>query len=392
MASRNIPYARQSISEQDIQAVIEVLKGDWLTQGPHIDQFEKEISQYCDCPHVLAIANATAALHVACLALGVGPGDFVWTSANSFVASSNCALYCGAEIDFVDIHPKTYNMCTEALEEKLVLAKEQNRLPKVVIPVHFSGQSCDMKKIHRLSKQYGFKLIEDASHALGGDYDGKKVGHAQYSDIVVFSLHPAKMITTGEGGLMLTRNVDLHRKMKLLRTHGITKDPQTWVTDRESDRGAWYMEQQVLGFNYRITDFQAALGSSQLKRLDAFVEKRRSLVENYNRLLAEFPLQLPVENKDLKNSYHIYVVRLSEAVKKTRKEVFESLRSQGVLVNVHYMPIYLQPYYQKLGFKRGHCEEAEKYYESAITLPLYYDLKEEEQAYVTQALKKALGV
>lgn len=387
MATQHIPYGRQNISEEDIRAVVKVLRGDWLTQGPHLESFERAVGDYCGTPHVLTIANATAGLHIACLALGVGPGDLVWTSANSFVASSNCALYCGAEVDFVDIDLQTYNMSVAALEEKLEAAKAKGRLPKVVIPVHFAGHSCDMKAIFALSKKYGFAIIEDASHALGAEYDQRKVGYGQYSDIVIFSLHPVKMITSGEGGLMLTRNPQLHHKMKLLRTHGITRNPAEM---RSPDEGAWFFEQQMLGYNYRMTDIQAALGESQLKRLEDFVVRRRQLVDQYNTRLAALPLELPTEISGVKSSYHLYVVRLKNGTPEARRKVFDEMRAQGILVNVHYAPIYWQPYYQTMGFKQGLCPQAEAYYNSALTLPLFYGLSDSDQEQVVLALKKAL--
>ncbi|MES2854616.1 MAG: UDP-4-amino-4,6-dideoxy-N-acetyl-beta-L-altrosamine transaminase [Bdellovibrionota bacterium] len=387
MSQKLIPYGRQSIQKSDVEAVTRVLLSDWLTQGPAIEEFEKTTASYCGVQHAIAVSNATAGLHIACLALGVGPGDIVWTSPNSFVASSNCALYCGAEIDFVDIEPTHFNMSVEKLQEKLVSAKKAGRLPKIVIPVHFSGHSCEMKRIAELSKEYGFSVIEDASHALGGSYRGKKVGSCEFSDMTVFSYHPVKMITTGEGGAVLTRSSDLAHKLKQLRSHGITRE-----TSRMEDEshGPWYYEQTSLGFNYRMTDIQAALGTSQMSCLDRFVSRRRELVANYAGALAGLPVQLPSEADGVSNSYHLYVVKLEDRIASKRRKIFESLRADGILVNVHYIPIHTQPYYRKLGFSAGMFPESERYYAGAISLPMFPDLSDKDQAFVVERLKAAL--
>jgi UDP-4-amino-4,6-dideoxy-N-acetyl-beta-L-altrosamine transaminase len=384
-----IPYGRQSISEQDIEAVIKVLRSDWLTQGPDIKDFEEAVAKYSDAQYGVAVMNATAALHIACLALGVEKGDLVWTSPNTFLASANCALYCGAEVDFVDIDPKTYNMSAKALTEKLEAAKKQNKLPKVVIPVHFAGQSCDMKAIKKLADQYGFKIIEDASHAIGARYDNQPVGNCLYSDISIFSFHPVKIMTTAEGGMLLTNQKQIADKLKLLRSHGMTKDQALMTKPSE---GHWYYEQIDLGFNYRITDIQCALGLSQLQRVDEFVANRNELARYYHQKLEKLPLVLPVVEQPCYSSYHLYVVQIDPAkTNKGRLEVFKSLQQANIGVNVHYMPVYLQPYYQQqFGFKAGYCPHAEHYYAHAISLPLYFDLKPEEQSYVVEKLVGAL--
>lgn len=372
-----IPYGRQNISEDDIKAVVDVLKSDFLTQGPAVKKFEDAITTYNGAKNSVAFANATAALHAACLALGVDKGDVVWTSPNSFVASANCALYCGAEVDFVDIDGNTYNMSPDALEEKLKSAK---RKPKVVIPVHLAGQSCEMDKIHALSKKYGFKIIEDASHAIGASYKGKKVGSCEYSDICIFSFHPVKIITTGEGGMATTNNPELAKKLGLLRTHGITRDTG-------SDE-PWYYEQVDLGYNFRITDMQCALGASQMLRLDEFVAKRHKIAQKYDEALADLPLQTPFQHPDTYSSYHLYPIILDEPER--RKEVFVKLREAGIGVNVHYIPIHTQPYYRGLGFKAGDFPEAEDYYAGAISLPMFPDLTAKDQDFVIETLKKLL--
>lgn len=383
-----IPYGRQAISNDDIQAVIDALKSDWLTQGPTIARFEKAVTKYCDVHYATATCNATAALHIACLALGLGKGDVLWTTPNTFVASANCALYCGAKIDFVDIDMRTYNMSAEKLEEKLIIADKRGELPKVIIPVDFAGQSCDMVKIKSLANKYGFKIIEDASHAIGGSYKGKKIGSCQYSDITVFSFHPVKIITTGEGGIALTNQRDLHDKMQILRTHGITRHEESM---KNVSHGPWYYEQVALGVNYRMTDIQAALGISQLRRLDEFVTRRHELVTNYNNALNNLPMQLPMQNKDCNSAWHLYVICFElEKIKQSRKQIFEKLRKANIGVNVHYIPVYRQPYYQRMGFKEGYCSNAETYYASAISLPLYVELTHEEQRYVITKLHEIL--
>lgn len=382
-----IPYGHQDISDEDIRAVVEVLRSDWLTQGPAVERFEQAVAEYCGAPHALAMCNATAALHLACRALGLGPGDLLWTSPNTFVASANCGRFCGADVDFVDIDPRTYNMSVEELERKLLAAERQGRLPKVVIPVHFAGEPCDMQSIHTLAKRYGFYVIEDASHAVGARYRETTVGSCTYSDITVFSFHPVKIITTGEGGMALTRNRELHEKMLMLRSHGITRDPgkMTGVSS-----GAWYYEQLDLGYNYRMTDIQAALGASQMRRLDAFIERRHELACAYDAGLADLPLTLPSRADHNRSALHLYVIRLRAEAGKSRDTVFDALRAAGVGVNVHYIPVHLQPYYRALGFKDGDFPETERYYKGSISLPLFYRLSDDAQRRVIGAVGSAL--
>jgi len=382
-----IPYGRQDISEIDIQAVVDVLRSDFLTQGPAVPAFEKSIAQYCGVGHAVAVNSATSALHIACLALGVGKGDVVWTSPITFVASANCALYCSADVDFVDIDPRTYNLSTECLAEKLAQAEETGRLPKVVIPVHLCGQPCDMADIHALSQRYGFKIIEDASHAIGGKYKGEPIGSCRYSDITVFSFHPVKIITTGEGGMVLTNNENLAKRMQLLRSHGITREVSEMT---HAPDGPWYYQQIELGFNYRMTDLQAALGLSQMQRLDEFVAKRHIVAKRYDELLADLPLVTPWQNPDSYSGLHLYVIRLKlDEIGKTNCQVFEALRTAGIGVNLHYIPVYRQPYYSDLGFKAGLCPEAEQYYAKAISLPMYPALTDAQQDQVVSALREA---
>lgn len=378
-----IPYGRQQISEDDIAAVAAVLRSDFLTQGPAVPAFEAVIAEACDAAHAVAVNSATAALHIACLALGVGPGDRVWTSPVTFVASANCALYCGAEVDFVDIDPATYNMSVGALEAKLAEADKAGRLPKVVIPVHLAGQSCDMAAIHALAARYGFRIIEDASHAVGATYRGEPVGNCRYSDVAVFSFHPVKIITTGEGGIALTNDDELALRMATLRTHGITRDPalMTGASD-----GPWYYEQLDLGFNYRITDMQAALGASQMTRLGEFVARRRQLAAAYGRELANQPLTLPWQHPDTASSWHLYVIRLHDVGGSRHADAYRALQARGIGVNLHYIPVYLQPFYRRLGFVPGHCPEAERYYSSAISIPLHAGMSDEDQVAVTSAV------
>jgi len=384
-----IPYGRQDISETDIQAVVDVLRSDFLTQGPTIPTFEKAVSDYCGVNHAVAVNSATSALHLACLSLGVGKDDIVWTSPITFVASANCALYCGADVDFVDIDPRSYNLSTQCLEEKLVRAENAGRLPKVVIPVHLSGQPCDMAGIHALSQRFGFRTIEDASHAIGGKYRGEPVGNSHYSDITVFSFHPVKIITTGEGGMALTNDVQLARHMQLQRSHGITREPDEMTHEPD---GPWYYQQIALGFNYRMTDMQAALGLSQLQRLDTFVASRHVIAGRYDEQLADLPLVTPWQHPDSYSGRHLYVIRLKlDQTGKTHLEVFTALRKAGVGVNLHYIPVYRQPYYQDLGFDTGYCPEAEKYYAEAISLPIYPGLSKDQQDRVISALHEAVG-
>jgi UDP-4-amino-4,6-dideoxy-N-acetyl-beta-L-altrosamine transaminase len=383
-----IPYGRQNINEDDIQAVIDVLRSDFLTQGPAVSAFEKSIIDYCGVNFAVAVNSATSALHIACLALGVGKGDMVWTSPITFVASANCALYCGADVDFVDIDPLTYNMSVDSLSEKLQLAEKAGKLPKVLIPVHLCGQPCDMEKIYALSLKYGFKVIEDASHAIGGKYQNKPIGNCKFSDITVFSFHPVKIITTGEGGMAVTNDRLLAKKLFLLRSHGITRDPNEM--ENNSD-GPWYYEQIDLGFNYRMTDIQAALGLSQTRRLDEFVIQRQSIARRYGELLSGLPVLLPTQLKSSYSSFHLYVIRLrAKEIFKTHKEVFEKLRQLEVGANLHYMPVYYQPYYQKLGFNREYCIEANRYYDEAISLPIYHGLSDTQQTHIVSVLRKAL--
>lgn len=384
---QTIPYGRQDISDSDIQAVVDVLRSDWLTQGPSVPRFEQAVTQYCGVTHALAMNSATSALHVACLALGLKPGDHLWTTPITFVASANCGLYCGAQVDFVDIDPHTYNMSVSALETKLIAAEKQGKLPKIVIPVHFAGQPCEMKGIRLLAARYGFSIIEDASHAIGGKYLGEPIGNCRYSDITIFSFHPVKIITTAEGGMALTNNADLATQMALLRSHGITRDPVQMT--RESD-GPWYYQQIDLGYNYRMTDMQAALGASQVSRLDEFVTKRHAIAKRYDQLLAGLPLTTPWQHPDGYSGLHLYVIRLKlDQTKKTHRQVFEALRDVGIGVNLHYIPVYLQPYYEERGFKAGYCTEAERYYAEAISLPMYPGLTEDQQDQVINAIRQA---
>lgn len=382
-----IPYGRQDISEADIQAVVNALRSDFLTQGPAVPAFEKAVAGYCGAQHAVAVNSATSALHIACLSLGVGPGDWVWTSPITFVASANCALYCGAQVDFVDIDPRTYNLSVARLAEKLVQAEKSGCLPKVVIPVHLCGQPCDMASIHALSQRYGFKIIEDASHAIGGKYQGEPIGNCRYSDIAVFSFHPVKIITTGEGGMALTNDAQLAKRMQMLRSHGITRDEADMT---HAPDGPWYYQQIDLGFNYRMTDMQAALGLSQMQRLDEFVAKRHIIARKYDELRAGLPINTPWQHPDSYSGLHLYVIRLKTSeIRKTHREVFESLRAAGIGVNLHYIPVHRQPYYEQLGFKAGHCPVAEQYYAEAISLPMYPGLTEEQQEQVVHALDKA---
>ena len=385
-----IPYGRQNINQADIDAVVEVLRSDFLTQGPVVPEFEKAVVAYCNAKHAVAVNSATSALHIACLVLGVGKGDLVWTSPITFVASANCALYCGAEVDFVDIDPQTYNLSVDRLKEKLILAEKAGRLPKVVIPVHLCGQSSDMSGIHALSQQYGFKIIEDASHAIGGRYKDEPVGNCQYSDITVFSFHPVKIITTGEGGLALTNNNQLAKSMRLLRSHGITTDTEDMHPRPEGE--LWNYQQINLGYNYRMTDIQAALGLSQMQRLNEFVTVRHAIAKRYNQMLSALPVVQPWQHPDSYSSFHLYVIRLKlDEISKTHRGVYEMLRAAGVLVNLHYIPVYRQPYYEQMGFSAGYCTEAEQYYSEAISLPMYPGLTEQQQDYVVSALNNALS-
>ena len=386
-----IPYGAQDINDQDIKAVNEVLKSEFLTQGPLVPKFEEKVSQYCGSRFGVAVNSATSALHIACLALNVGKGDVVWTSPNTFVASSNCALYCGAIVDFVDIDSKTYNISIERLSDKLVEAEKNGTLPKVVIPVHLTGQSCDMKKIFDLSKKYGFKIIEDASHAIGGKYDGDYVGNCRYSDITVFSFHPVKIITTCEGGMAMTNDAHLNKRLQYFRTHGITGSFEQ-MEPRPKDE-IWNYQQIELGYNYRMTDIQAALGISQMNRLDSFVKKRHMIASRYNTLLSDLPVVLPFQSPDTYSSFHLYVIRLKlNKIKKSQPEIFKILRAKNIMVNLHYIPVYRHPYYRNMGFGIGYCAESESYFKEAITIPLYPGLTTENQDFVVHSLKIELDI
>lgn len=379
-----IPYGRQSISEADIAAVEAVLRSDFLTQGSAVPAFERRFSEMVGAAHAVAVNSATSALHIACLALGLGQGDTLWTSPNTFVASANCALYCGADVDFVDIDPGTLNMSPVALAEKLKRAESTGRLPKIVVPVHFAGEPCDMAAIHLLAQKYGFRIIEDASHAVGGRIGNEAVGSGRYSDVTIFSFHPVKIITTAEGGLALTNRQDLAERMAHLRSHGITRAPDLMC---EAPDGPWYYEQIALGFNYRMTDLQAALGASQLGRLEAFIEARHRLAARYDALLVGAPVARPYRAPANHSALHLYPIRVASA---RRKEVFEYLRGQEIGVNVHYIPVHLQPYYRALGFRQGDFPEAERYYAEAISLPLFPALSEADQDKVVRELTAAL--
>lgn len=384
-----IPYGRQDINQADIDAVVEVLRSDFLTQGPVVPEFENAVAKYCGAKHAVAVNSATSALHIACLALGVGTGDVVWTSPITFVASANCALYCGASVDFVDIDPCTYNLSVERLAEKLALAEKFGKLPKVVIPVHLCGQPCDMAAIHLLSQKYGFKIIEDASHAIGGKYKNEPIGNCRYSEITVFSFHPVKIITTGEGGMAVTNDEALDKHMRLLRSHGITSTNAD-MRPRSIDE-IWNYQQIDLGFNYRLNDIQAALGLSQIQRLDAFVAQRHEIAKRYDLLLPDLSVRTPWQHSNSYSSYHLYVIRLQlNQIKKTQRQVFNALRSAAVLVNLHYIPVYRQPYYEHMGFKSGYCPEAEVYYSDAISIPMYSSLTAEQQNRVIAVIGEAI--
>lgn len=383
-----IRYGQQDITQADIDAVIGVLKSVNLTQGPNIPQFEQSVLAHTSAKHAVAVNSATSALHIACLALDLGPGDWLWTTPNTFVASANCGLYCGAKVDFVDIDPRTYNLCPQKLEAKLVEAEKVGRLPKIVIPVHLTGQPCDMAAIHALGQKYGFKIIEDASHAIGGKYKGEPVGNGRYSDITVFSFHPVKIITTAEGGMALTNDDDVATRLGLLRSHGITRDPALMTQPMD---GPWYYQQVALGYNYRMTDMQAALGVSQMTRLTQYVARRHEIAERYNTLLAELPLTLPWQHPDSYSAYHLYVIRLQlDKISATHLQVFEALRAKDIMVNLHYMPVHTQPYYQQMGFKQGDYPEAERYYREAISIPMHPTLTDAEQDQVVSVLREAM--
>ena len=378
-------YGRQSINDDDIASVIEILKSDFLTQGPAIERFEKCVAEYCGAKYAVAVTNATSALHIACLSAGLDSSGSLWTSPITFTASANCGRYCGADVEFVDIDKNTYNMSVQVLEEKLQTAK---RLPKIVVTVHLAGQSCDMKKIFELAKKYNFTVLEDAAHAVGADYLGAKVGSCKYSDMAVFSFHPVKIITTGEGGMVLTNRKDLYEKLLLYRSHCITRNPD-WMT-HDSD-GSWYYQQIDLGFNYRMTDIQAALGFSQMQRLDKFVERRRELAARYDEKLKNLPLKTPCVLPDTNPSWHLYIVRVDfDKVKKTKQQIFDEMKKRGITLNLHYIPVHTQPYYENLGHRPEECPNSLEYYRDAMTLPLYYSLTDEQQDEVVKALSEVL--
>jgi UDP-4-amino-4,6-dideoxy-N-acetyl-beta-L-altrosamine transaminase len=384
-----IPYGRQDIAQDDIDAVVSVLRSDFLTQGPAVPAFEQAVAERVGARHAVAVNSATSALHIACLALGLGPGDRLWTSPITFVASANCGLYCGATVDFVDIDPRTYNLSVERLAEKLKLAEAAGTLPKIVVPVHLCGQPCDMAGIRELSQRYGFKVIEDASHAIGGTYRGEPIGNGHYSDITVFSFHPVKIITTAEGGMAVTNDAALADRMALLRSHGMTRDAAQMT---HAPDGPWYYQQIELGFNYRLTDLHAVLGSSQLQRMDDYVARRHALARRYNDQLADLPLTLPWQHPDGHSGLHLYVIRLQlDKLKATHRQVFEALRERGIGVNLHYIPVHTQPYYARVGFKSGDFPEAERYYAEAISLPMYPTLTAAQQGAVVQALRDVLN-
>ncbi|EGQ9882875.1 UDP-4-amino-4,6-dideoxy-N-acetyl-beta-L-altrosamine transaminase [Vibrio vulnificus] len=383
-----IPYGKQDINQQDIDSVVDVLKSDFLTQGPQVPAFEQALIEHTGASYALAVNSATSALHIACLALGLGEGDWLWTSPITFVASANCGLYCGAKVDFVDIDPSTYNMCPRRLEEKLIKAKAEGKLPKVVVPVHLCGQPCDMAAIAKLAKVYNFKVIEDASHAIGGKYQGLPIGNCEYSDITVFSFHPVKIVTTAEGGVVMTNQKALSDKMTLLRSHGITRDPEQMEGE---SHGGWYYQQIDLGFNYRMTELQAALGVSQMQRLDDFVAARHHLANRYNRLLQSLPVVLPYQLENTYSGLHLYVIRLRlDKLSLTHKEVFDALRGKGIGVNLHYIPVHTQPYYEKMGFREGDFPESERYYREAISLPMFHAMSTDQQDEVVRVLSEVL--
>ena len=400
-----IPYGRQDINQADIEAVVAVLHSDFLTQGPVVPGFEKVVADHCGAQHAVAVNSATSALHIACLALGVSKGDIVWTTPITFVASANCALYCGSTVDFVDIDPHTYNMSVGRLAEKLAVAEKAGKLPKVVIPVHLCGQPCDMAGIHKLSQKYGFKIIEDASHAIGGKYRSpaltdiasgikqsrvfEPIGNGRYSDITVFSFHPVKIITTGEGGMAVTNDAALAKHLRLLRSHGISSAPIDM--QEHPPQEIWNYQQIDLGFNYRMTDVQAALGVSQMTRLDEFVTKRHAIAQRYDQLLSELPVLTPYQHEDGYSGYHLYVIRLKlDEINKTQRQIYDAIRAAGVLVNLHYIPVYRQPYYEKMGFSYGYCKEAERYYIEAISLPMYPGLTEAQQDRVVDVIREVV--
>lgn len=388
MSAGFLPYGRQSIDDADIAAVLDVLKSDYLTQGPAIQRFEKSVSGWCGARHGIALSNGTATLHCAAKALGLGHGDTLWTSPITFVASANAGRYCGAKVDFVDVDPGTVLMCPQRLEEKLIKAEKNGTLPKVVVPVHFAGQSCDMPRIHALGQKFGFKIIEDAAHALGGEFEREKIGNCRWSDAASHSFHPVKIVTSGEGGMITTNDDELAWRISTLRTHGITRDADRLIGE---SHGAWYYQQLELGFNYRMTDLQAALGASQMTKLEAFSKRRRELADLYDRELAGLPLRPLARDARGISGWHLYMIRLNLGeLRVGRREVFDRLRASGIGVNVHYIPVHLQPDYARLGFQAGQFPEAERYYEEAITLPMFPGMRDEDVTRVKQALSAAI--
>mgnify|MGYP001576295368 CR=1 FL=1 len=385
---RSIPYATQDINQDDIDAVSEVLKSGWLTQGPAVPRFEQAVASYCGVSHASAVCNATAALHLACRALGLGAGDALWTSPNTFVASANCALYCGAGVDFVDIDARSYNMSVEALRAKLASAEKAGKLPKIVVPVHFSGQPCEMAPIRELAQRYDFAVVEDASHAVGARYRDSRIGDCACSDVAVFSFHPVKILTTGEGGMLLSKRPNLDASFKLLRSHGVTRNQALMDAP---PHGPWYYQQLELGYNYRLTDIQAALGVSQLARLEDFLARRRAIAARYHEKLAGLPLVLPYQHPDCHSSWHLYVIRVPAAKGRSRDQVMAGLRQAGINANVHYIPVHTQPYYRKLGFRHGDFPQAEAYYAEAISLPMYYGLSDDDQDTIAERLRALLS-
>ena len=384
-----IPYGKQDITQEDIDSVIKILKSDFLTQGPAVPHFEKSLCNFSGSEYAIAMNSCTSALHVACLSLDLKAGDIVWTSPISFVASANCALYCGASVDFVDVDPNTALISIDALKSKLIDAKQQGKLPKIVIPVHFAGQSCDMKEINKLGKEFNFKIIEDAAHAIGGKYFDKNIGCCYYSDITIFSFHPVKIITTAEGGLATTNSSKLFKKLEMLRSHGITRDPHYMSSE---SLGSWYYEQIDLGFNYRMTELQAALGMSQLSRIDEFVESRHNIANRYDKELLDLPLYTPIQHKDCYSAFHLYVVQIAqEDTSITQIELHNKMQEYNINVNLHYIPVYLQPFFEAMGFERGYCPQAEKYYQTVLSIPIYPALTDKEQGQVINALFEILN-
>ena len=380
-----IPYSRQSISQDDIKAVKKVLKSNFLTQGPLVPKFEKKILEFVKAKYAVGVNSATSGLHLACMAIGLKKGDWLWTSVNSFVASANCGLFCGAKIDFVDINLNTYNISINSLKKKLAIAKKRNKLPKVLVPVHFAGRPCEMKEIYSLSKKYKFKIIEDASHALGSKINKENIGNCKYSDLCVFSFHPVKNITTAEGGLISTNNNIYAEKMRILRTHGINKNRKNFNNKNE---GPWYYEQILLGYNYRMNDIEAALGISQFKRLNLFIKKRNQVAKEYDKKLKGLPLLLPTKDKSIINAYHLYIIRIDKSkTKKKQLELFKHLRKKNIYVNLHYIPIHYHPYFKKLGFKKKQFPQAENYYKTSISIPVYPNLKTEKLQYICKTIK-----